>query len=139
MQTILKPSRQPVRTVLHLSPVVTGAALVQAQRHRQGLKEWMEGLIVQNCTSDETGQSERRLAELMSIELFAHIASNCPGALQGRWRLLFDRCAQDETLWRYPTVTLEEAEAGADCQPVLDASALSRKWSGLVASVWLAD
>lgn len=139
MQTILKPSCQPVRTVLHLSPVVTSAALVQAQRHHQGLKEWMEGLIVQNCATGETSQSERRLAELMSIELFAHIASNCPGALQGRWRLLFDRCAQDETLWRYPEVTLEEAEAGADCQPILDVTALSRQWSRLVASVWLAD
>ena len=66
---------------------------------------------MQNCTTGETVQHERRLAELMSIELFAHIASNCPGALQGRWRLLFDRCSQDATLWRYPEVTLEEAEA----------------------------
>lgn len=137
MQTLIKPSHQPVRTVLHLSPAVTSAALVQAQRHRQGLGEWVEGLVVQTCASDETTQSERRLAELMSIELFAHVASNCPGALQGRWRLLFDRCMQDEALWRYPEVSLEEAEAGADCQPVLDIGELSRRWPHLVASVWL--
>lgn len=99
MQTLINPSQQPVRTVLHLSPAVTTAALLQAQRQRQGLREWMEGLVVQTCASDETTQSERRLAELMSIELFAHVASNCPGALQGRWRQLFDRCMQDEALW----------------------------------------
>lgn len=139
MQTLIKPSCQPVRTVLHLSPAVTSAALVQAQRHRQGLHEWMEGLVVQSSATDSAAQDERRLAELMSMELFAHVSSHCPGALQGRWRLLFDRCAQDEALWHHPQVTLEEAEAGADCQPVLDVQALARRWSHLVASVWLAD
>ena len=137
MQTLIKPRHQPIRTVLHLSAAVTSAALVQAQRRRQGLGEWMENLVVQTCSSDEVTETGRRLSELMSIELFAHVASNCPAALQGRWRQLFDRCQQDEALWRYPEVSLEEAEAGADCQPLLDAGELSRRWPQLVASVWL--
>ena len=137
MQNLIERRQQPVRTVVHLSPAVTSAALVEAQRHRQGVGEWIEGLVVQATVAGEGELAERRLGELMTVELFAHIASNCPGALVGRWRLLFDRCNLDPDLWHYPQLTLDEVEAGEDCQPVLDAAALLRRWSALVASVWL--
>lgn len=137
MHPLLNPTHQPVRTVLHLSPAVTSAALTEAQRHRQGLAEWVERLVVDCCTTGDE-HLERRLSELMSVELFAHVASNCPGALTGRWRLLFDRSMLEPALWRYPELTLEEAEtAGTDLQPTLDAAELLRRWPALVASVWL--
>ncbi len=137
MHTLLNPVHQSVRTVLHLSPAVTSAALTEAQRQRQGLAEWVERLVVDSCVANEE-HLERRLSELMSVELFAHVASNCPGALTGRWRLLFDRCLLEPTLWRYPEVTLEEAETmGTDLQPTMDAAELLRRWPALVASVWL--
>jgi len=99
MHTLLNPAHQPVRTVLHLSPAVTSAALTEAQRHQQGLAEWVERLVVDSCAASDD-RLERRLSELMSVELFAHVASNCPGALVGRWRLLFDRCLLEPALWR---------------------------------------
>lgn len=137
MHTLIKPTHQPVRTVLHLSPAVTSAALTEAQRHQQGLAEWVERLVVDSCAAGHD-HLERRLSELMSVELFAHVASNCPGAFVGRWRLLYDRCLLEPELWRYPVVTLDEAEtAGTDLQPTLDAAELLRRWPALVASVWL--
>lgn len=138
MQTLIAPRHQPVRTVLHLSPTVTMAALVQAQRHDLVLGEWLENLVVQNCAETPDVAAAHRMSDLMSIELFAHIASVCPGAFTGRWKLLFERCLQEDQLWHYPQVTLAEAEAGEDTQPTLNPRALLLRWPELVASVWLA-
>lgn len=113
------------------------AALVQAQRQDLVLGEWLENLVVQSCADAPDVTAAHRMSDLMSIELFAHIAGTCPGALTGRWKLLFERCLQVDGLWRYPVVTLEEAEAGADTQPTLDPRALMQRWPELVASVWL--
>ena len=122
---------------MHLSPTVTMAALVQAQRQDLVLGEWLENLVVQNCADAPDVTAAHRMSDLMPIELFAHVAGNCPGAFTGRWKLLYERCLQLPELWRYPDVTLEEAEAGADTQPTLDLRALMQRWPAMVASVWL--
>lgn len=137
MNHVIAKRQEPVRTVVHLSAAVTCAALVEAQRSQQGLGEWLEGLVVHASGAGTEAQADRRLGDSMTVELFAHIASHCPGAFVGRWRLLFERCKLDPELWRYPELTVDEVESGEDCQPVLDAAALLKRWPELVAYVWL--
>ncbi len=137
MHDTLSRPKQVIRTVLHLSPAVTTAALMTAQAHHMPLGLWLEDLVVQGCGADVETQTQRRLAFLMVSELFAHVASNCPGALTGRWKLLHERCLLESELWRFPAVTVAEVEAGADCQPFLDVSRLRERWPALVANVWL--
>jgi hypothetical protein len=127
---------QSVRTVLHLTPAVTTAALVSAQRHGMSIGRWLEGLIVHGCVADLATPSSQ-LRDPLALELFAHVASYSPGLLTGRWRLLLDRCRLDDELWQYPNVTVDEAEAGEDCQPYLDVEALRRRWPALVAGAFL--
>lgn len=100
----------------------------------------MESLVVRNCANgadENLTHAEDRLSDLMTVELFAHVASQCPGAFMSRWKLLFERCLQEPALRQYPTVTLKEVEASEDCQPTLDAGRLLRRWPVLVAGVWL--
>ncbi|MDN3918723.1 hypothetical protein [Roseateles violae] len=137
MQPLFTPIQAPIRTVLHLSAATATAALLQAQRQQQPLGEWLESLVVQGCSRLDEQRLADRLSELMTVELFAHVASNCPGALTGRWKLLFERCLQESALWHYPQVSLEDAEVGVDCQPSLNARALLKRWPQLMSSVWL--
>ena len=130
-------SGESVRTVLFLSPSVTAVAIVTAQRRGLRMQEWLDKLVVDACTG---AVGEKRQAGTMSddmtIELFARVASHSPGLLTDRWHLLFERTVLDDSLWDYPTTTLEALEADPNCNPSLNVERLRRKWPRLLAAVF---
>lgn len=127
-------SDESVRTVLFLSPAVTAVAIVTAQRRGLRMQEWLDKLVVDACTG--SGDEKCRIGNMtddMTIELFARVATHSPGLLTDRWHLLFQRALFDDSLWDYPTTTLEALEADPDCTPSLNVERLRRKWPNLVA------
>lgn len=139
--TMLGPSLQPtqaVRTMLHLSPAVSVAALVAAQRRGLRLREWLDQVVVDAVTTGEgeDGTSHRELTDA-TVSLFARMAMRSPELLEGRWRLLYERVRLDESLWTYPHVTLDDVESGVDSSAILDLAQLRRRWPELVAASFL--
>lgn len=138
---MLGPLPQPtqaVRTMLHLSPAVSVAALVDAQRRGLRLREWLDQVVVDAVTTGEganaPGQRELSDATMM---LFARTAIRSPELLEGRWRLLYERVRLDERLWIYPRVTLDDVEHGIDGSAILDEAQLRLRWSELIAATFL--
>lgn len=129
---------EAVRTMLHLSPAVTVAALVAAQRRGLRLREWLDKVVVEAVTAAEgaTGPSQDLLTD-ETVSLFARTAARSPELLEGRWRLLFERVRLDDSLWVYPQLTLGDVEAGVPGEPTLDKSQLRRRWPELVAACFL--
>lgn len=138
---MLGPLPQPtqaVRTLLHLSPAVSVAALVAAQRRGLRLREWLDQVVVDAVTTGEgeKGTSQRELTDA-TVSLFARMATRNPELLEGRWRLLYEHVRLDESLWTYPHVTLDDVESGVDGSAILDVAQLRRRWPELVAASFL--
>jgi hypothetical protein len=126
---------QSVRTVLHLSPSVSVAAIVCAQRRGLRMQEWLDKVVVDACAGGDAENGRAgTLTDEMTIELFAHVASQSPGLLTGRWKLLFERVLLEDTLWDYSTQTLDELEEQPDCSARLNVERLRRQWPQLVAA-----
>ena len=138
---MLGPQPQPtqaVRTMLHLSPAVSVAALVAAQRRGLRLREWLDQVVVDAVTGPAgDDDSAKRMLKEATVALFARVAVSSPELLEGRWRLLWERVRLDESFWRYPTLTLDDIESGASAAPVLDEGQLRRRWAELVAATYL--
>lgn len=138
---MLGPLPQPtqaVRTLLHLSPAVSVAALVAAQRRGLRLREWLDQVVVDAVTTaggDDAPQGQE-LSEAM-VSLFTRLAMRNPELLEGRWRLLYERVRLDESLWVYPSITLDDVERGVDCSVRLDEAQLRRRWPELIAATFL--
>jgi hypothetical protein len=138
---MLGPLPQPtqaVRTTLHLSPAVSVAALVAAQRRGLRLREWLDQVVVNAVTTGEDvdASAQRELTDA-TVSLFARMAARSPELLEGRWRLLYEHVRLDDSLWTYPDVSLDDVESGADCSAVLDVAQLRRRWPELVAASFL--
>ena len=138
---MLPPLPQPtqaVRTTLHLSPAVSVAALLAAQRRGLRLREWLDQVVVEavsgNAADEESGQ---RVLSDATASLFARLVSVAPERLEGRWRLLYERVRLDDSLWSYPRQTLDDVESGGCVEPVLDEAQLRRRWPELVAAAFL--
>lgn len=136
-----QPSPQPtpaVRTLLHLSPAVTVAALVAAQRRGLRLREWLDRVVVDAVTTGAP-DGEPQGKELLdaTVALFARLASRSPEMLEGRWRLLYERVRLDDSLWTYPRLTLDDVESGVHGEAMLDDAQLRRRWPELVAAVFM--
>lgn len=129
---------QAVRTLLHLSPAVSVAALVAAQRRGLRLREWLDQVVVDAVTTGE-GEDATRHRELndATASLFARMATRNPELLEGRWRLLYERVRLDESLWTYPRVTLDDVESGVDGSAILNLAQLRRRWPELVAASFM--
>lgn len=138
---MLGPLPQPtqaVRTMLHLSPAVSVAALLAAQRRGLRLREWLDQVVVDAVTTveaaDASGQREFSDA---TMSLFARLAARSPELLEGRWRLLYERVRLDESLWVYPRLTLDDVEHGVDGSAQLDEAKLRRRWPEFVAASFM--
>ena len=130
-------SEESVRTVLFLSPSVTAVGIVTAQRRGLRMQEWLDKLVVDACTG-AVGENQEvgTMSDDMTIELFARVASHSPELLTDRWHLLFERTVLDDSLWDYPTITLEALEADPNCTPSLNVQRLRRKWPRLLAAAF---
>lgn len=73
-----------------------------------------------------------------SMELFAAVASESPGVLTGRWRVLFDLVHADLSLWKVVKATVGEIEDGLvpNEPPVIDRVRLRERWPALIATVF---
>jgi hypothetical protein len=138
---MLLPLPQPtqaVRTTLHLSPAVSVAALLAAQRRGLRLREWLDQVVVDAVggTGADDGSAQRVLSDA-TASLFARLVSVAPERLEGCWRLLYERVRLDDSLWSYPRQTLDDVELGGGEEPVLDEAQLRRRWPELVAAAFL--
>lgn len=138
---MLPPLPQPtqaVRTTLHLSPAVSVAALLAAQRRGLRLREWLDQVVVE-AVSGKAGDedSAQRVVSDATASLFARLVSVAPERLEGRWRLLYERVRLDDSLWSYTRQTLDDVESGGGEEPVLDEVQLQRRWPELVAAAFL--
>ncbi|ODU97330.1 MAG: hypothetical protein ABT20_18660 [Rubrivivax sp. SCN 70-15] len=138
---MLPPLPQPtqaVRTTLHLSPAVSVAALLAAQRRGLRLREWLDQVVVDAVSGDagDDGSAQRVLSDA-TASLFARLVSVAPERLEGRWRLLYERVRLDDSLWSYPRQTLDEVELDGGEEPVLDEAQLRRRWPELLAAAFL--
>lgn len=138
---MLPPLPQPtqaVRTTLHLSPAVSVAALLAAQRRGLRLREWLDQVVVDAVSSSAgDGDSAQRVVSDATASLFSHLVAHGPDLLEGRWRLLYERVRLDDSLWSYPRQTLDDVESGGPGEPVLDELQLRRRWPELVAAAFL--
>ncbi|BAP87810.1 putative uncharacterized protein [Burkholderiales bacterium GJ-E10] len=126
---------QAVRTTFHISPEVAAAAILQAQSHGLRIQEWLDRVIVDACMA--TGEEANPVGHLtneMTIELFARMATYAPGALVGRWKLLFDRVLLEHDLWDYPRSTPSDLEEDPDAVPHLCMERLRKRWPALLAA-----
>jgi len=138
MNNDVVPSNQYARTILHLAPAVIVAAVVAAHSRQMRLNQWLETLILEHQAGDENDPaSSASLSRSMLVELFARVASRCPEILQGRWRLLRERCLLEPSLWHHPKCSDADIENGCSCTPYLDIKQLETRWPALVASCWL--
>ena len=130
-------SDESVPTVLFLSPSVTAVAIITAQRRGLRMQDWLDKLVVGAC-SGAVGEKQEvgTMSDDMTIELFARVASHSPGLLTDRWHLLFERTVLDDSLWDYPTTTLEAMEADPNSTPSLNVERLRRKWPRLLATAF---
>lgn len=138
---MLGPPPQPtqaVRTMLHLSPAVSVAALVAAQRRGLRLREWLDQVVVDAVSGPRADDdSAQRVLSDATVSLFARLATRSPELLEGRWRLLYERVRLEESLWVYPRVTLDDVEHGVDGSAHLDEAQLRRRWPELIAGAFL--
>jgi len=137
MRQSIPTTNQAVRTIFHLSPSVSVAAVICAQQRGLSLGEWLDRIVVDACAAP--GPADERAGTLtddMTVELFAHVSSYSPGLLTGRWRLLFDRIVLDDSLWDYPTATVEDLEDGMDNTATINVVRLRRQWPQLLAAAF---
>lgn len=135
--TFMTQAAQLIRTIVHMSPAVSVAALMTAQRRGQNLQAWLDRVVVDACAanSDSADSHAGALTDDMTLQLFAHVASQSPGLLTGRWRLLFERVLQEQDLWVYPAPTMADVEDGIDsAEPYLSQARLREAWPRLLAS-----
>lgn len=138
---MLPPLPQPtqaVRTTLYLSPAVSVAALLAAQRRGLRLREWLDQVVV--AAVSQTGGDEDSAQRVLSdatASLFARLVAHCPEVLEGRWRLLYERVRLDDSLWSYPRQTLDDVESGVHGLAEVDDAQLRRRWPELVAAAFL--
>lgn len=136
MSTSLLSEEPAVRTVLHLSPAVAAAAMVQAQRRGLRLQRWLDSTVTAACLRANQRQSNGLLHERACVELFAQVATRSPELLVGRWRLLFERVRLEPTLWDYPVQNVEQAELDPDSLVVLNVDRLLPRWPELVCAAF---
>jgi len=127
-----------VRTVLHMSPALSVAALVAAQKRNLNVREWLDRAVADACEKGEQSTGTALLPwNEASASLFCTVASNAPEALHGRWRLLYEHVRCDSALWDYPTCTVGEVEDGAtDTSPRINVDRLRAAWPRLVAAAF---
>lgn len=138
---MLPPLPQPtqaVRTTLHLSPAVSVAALLAAQRRGLRLREWLDQVVMDAVSGPAADEDAApRMLSGATVSLFARLVARSPELLEGRWRLLYERVRLDDSLWSYPRLTLDDVESGAPSDVVLDEAQLRRRWPELVAAAFL--
>jgi hypothetical protein len=125
---------------VNLPPAVAVAGLIQAQRNKQKLADWLARVVVQACRpSASTAAAEQRLGERLAIDLFVHVASRDAALLTKRWKLLYERCQLEPDLWTESKIArVDSEEAPVEVLRHLNPEALRERWPALVASVWLA-
>ena len=129
-------SAQPVRTVIHISPAVSAAAIVCAQRTGLRMQEWLDKIVIDACAAQGAPQAGS-LTDEMTIELFAHIANYGPGLLTGRWKLLFERVRIEDDLLDYPSRSMIELEEDPEAAlPTLNLERLRQRWPRLLAAAF---
>lgn len=139
MLLLTKSQNSSVRMVVHLPPSAVVAGLMQAQRRKLKMADWLSDVVVQACDDAASATAGQQLGDTLAADLFIHVASHDSDLLTGRWRLLYERCRLEPSLW---TETLVAGKGGEEAPPevlrTLNAEAVRERWPSLVASIWLA-
>lgn len=138
MFVLSKSQNSAVRMVVHLPPSVVVAGLMQAQRRKLKMADWLSSVVVQACDDAASATAGQHFGDTLAADLFIHVASHDSDLLTGRWRLLYERCRLEPSLWTETKMAGKWGEEGpVEILRTLNAEAVRERWPQLVASVWL--
>lgn len=125
-----------IKTILHMSPAVSVAAIIAAQETGRTLSEFLDHAIA--SAAQATGGNTEVPWDLAAADLFCAVANSSPEVLVGNWSLLFERVLLERSLWHHPTIDDETVSSGewAD-RPYISAKRLRDAWPRLVAAIFL--
>lgn len=134
--------RVGVQTILNLSPAVCAAALSAAEQSGLSLEEWLEHRVSYAMADDEVmiadGLNSIAPWSLACADLFVEVVNSAPETLHGRWEMLHSRVRLDRSLWREPTTSVAEIEAGEYNPPYLSLALVKAAWPRLCAATFCA-
>jgi hypothetical protein len=131
MDTTCFDTTAGVRTILRMSPAVTAAAIVSAQKCGLNLCEWLDRAVA-NLIADDHPEGAAPWS-VHSADLFAQVVNCSPELLHGRWAVLAELVRLDRSLCHEPTQTVGDMEDGEPlCEPYIVAARLRKAWPRLV-------